>query len=221
MPTKGKFVLASASPRRRELVKLGGWEFKTLPTAVDETPQPGEAPQDYVLRIAKSKARAASAETEPDAIIVSADTTVAHAGQILGKPANPQEATQMLQALRGRAHLVYTALAVMRSGTETLLTDLAVTEVPMRDYGDDEIEAYIASGDPFDKAGGYAIQHRGFQPVESLAGCFANVVGLPLCHLVRTLGKMGLNSSRQVPENCQKALEYRCPVYDRILQGEL
>jgi predicted house-cleaning NTP pyrophosphatase (Maf/HAM1 superfamily) len=116
---------------------------------------------------------------------------------------------------------VYTALAALRSSDGKLLTDCCRTEVPMRYYSDGEMNAYIASGDPMDKAGAYGIQHPGFQPVVHLWGCYANVMGLPLCHLVRTLEKMGMISETDVPQACQAALQYDCPVYTQILKGEL
>jgi septum formation protein len=100
------------------------------------------------------------------------------------------------------------------------LTDLCVTEVPMRDYSDQEIEAYVQTGDPLDKAGAYAIQHPDFQPVDDLSGCFASVMGLPVCHLVRSLRKLDIPPRADVPTNCQSLLNYQCPVYRAVLRGE-
>ena len=119
--------------------------------------------------------------------------------------------------MRGRSHQVLTALAVLQSRSGRLLTDVCVTDVPMRAYTEAEIEAYVASGDPLDKAGAYAIQHAGFHPVASLAGCYANVVGLPLCHLARMLRTLGLPPQADLPQACQAALGYQCPVYEQIL----
>ena len=214
-------VLASNSPRRRQLMALGGWTFTLIPAEVDESPLPGEHPKEYVLRLAESKARAAAAVTPEAALVVAADTTVADGGEILGKPADARQAEAMLRRLRGRSHQVYTALAVLRSTDGWLLTDWCRTEVPMRLYSDEEMSAYIATGDPFDKAGAYGIQHEGFRPVEHLGGCYANVVGLPLCHLVRTLGKMGMAHGTDVPQACQAALQYDCPVYLQVLGGKI
>ena len=214
-------VLASNSPRRRQLMALGGWTFTLIPAEVDESPLPGEHPKEYVLRLAESKARAAATSAPLDALVVAADTTVADGGEILGKPADAQQAEAMLRRLRGRSHQVFTALAVLRSKDGWLLTDWCRTEVPMRDYSDQEMSAYIATGDPFDKAGAYGIQHEGFRPVERLGGCYANVMGLPLCHLVRTLGKMGIAHETDVPQACQAALQYDCPVYPQVLRGEI
>ena len=219
MAQKPVFVLASGSPRRRELLSLGGWMFNVIPARVDESPLPGEAPQNYVLRIAENKARAVGASSRTGTIVLAADTTVVHEEQILGKPANAREAMEMLQSMRKRTHQVYTGLAVLRAANETLLTDLACTDVPMRDYTEEEMQAYVASGDPFDKAGGYAIQHPGFKPVETLSGCYANVVSLPLCHLLRTLAKLDLHPLDDVPQACQTTLDYQCPVYQEVLRG--
>lgn len=216
-------VLASNSPRRRALLALGGWDFEIAPADVDETPLPGEPAADYVLRLAQSKAQAAGARQASahpaGALILAADTTVADEGQILGKPRDDAEARQMLERLRGRTHQVYTAIAVLRLGEADPLTDLCCTDVPMRAYSDVEMQAYIASGDPLDKAGAYAIQHPGFHPVEQLQGCYANVVGLPLCHLQRTLHKLGLSLTTDLPQACQQSLQYTCPVFRNILDG--
>ncbi|HUF39134.1 MAG TPA: Maf family protein [Anaerolineales bacterium] len=217
---KAVLTLASNSPRRRELIALGGWMFHVRPAEIDETPHPGEPPVAYVLRMAVTKALAAREQLNPGGIAVAADTTVADGGEILGKPSGPKEAVELLWRLRGRAHLVHTAIAVIRPGESEPLTDLCTTEVPMREYGDEEIFAYVQSGDPYDKAGGYAIQHQGFRPVGELTGCFANVMGLPLCHLSRTLAKLNLPAADDVAANCQAALHYDCPVHARILAGE-
>jgi nucleoside triphosphate pyrophosphatase len=213
-------VLASNSPRRRQLMALGGWTFTLIPAEVDESPLLGEHPKEYVLRLAESKARAAASVAPEAALVVAADTTVADSGEILGKPADTRQAEAMLRRLRGRSHQVFTALAVLRSIDGWLLTDWCRTEVPMRLYSDEELSAYIATGDPFDKAGAYGIQHEGFRPVELLGGCYANVMGLPLCHLVRTLREMGMAHEMDVPQACQAALQYNCPVYTQVLKGE-
>jgi MAF protein len=209
-------LLASNSPRRKQLLALAGWPYRIQPADVDETPLPGEPAEAYVLRLAESKARAAAGSAE-DGLVLAADTTVVDAGAILGKPNDADQARAMLWQLRGRSHQVLTALAVLQSHTDRLLTDVCATDVPMRAYTEAEIEAYVASGDPLDKAGAYAIQHAGFHPVESLAGCYANVVGLPLCHLARMLRKLGLSPRADLPQACQAALGYQCPVYDQIL----
>lgn len=218
---KTTFVLASTSPRRKELLELIGMPFNVGPVEVDETPMDGEDAPAYVTRVAESKARAAAKQMRNGEVVIAADTTVVHAGKIIGKPANANEAAEMLEALRGKTHEVITGLAVIRTHGGTALSDLAVTDVPMRDYTQDEARDYIDSGDPLDKAGSYAIQHDGFHPVTNLQGCYANVVGLPLCHVVRTLEKLDINLLADVPTNCQQHFDYKCAVYERVLEGEL
>ena len=138
-------------------------------------------------------------------------------GDILGKPADGAEATSMLRRLRGRTHQVYTGIAVLDMAGGHLRSDLCVTDVPMRCYADDEIEAYVSTGDPLDKAGAYAIQHPGFQPVAGMAGCYASVMGLPLCHLTRLLREADILPQADIPEACQAFLQYDCPVFSDIL----
>jgi MAF protein len=199
---------------------LGSWKFKLRAVDIDESALPEEAPDEYVVRLAKNKARAACAGAERDAIVIAADTTVADGGDILGKPDDDVQAEIMLRRLRGRSHRVYTALAILRAADGKMFTDLCVTDVPMRAYSDDEMMAYIDSGDPLDKAGAYAIQHLGFKPVEKLQGCYANVVGLPLCHLTRTLEEVGCYPDVDIPQACQSSLAYQCSVYVQVLHGE-
>ena len=219
--SKPLLVLASNSPRRRELLALGGWTFHVRPTEVDESLHPGEAPGNYVLRLAESKARACAASAHPDLIILAADTAVVDADEVLGKPRDESEAAGMLDRLRGHIHQVYTGIAALRLSDGMLVTDLCVTDVPMRNYDDGAIEAYIASGDPLDKAGAYAIQHHGFHPVESLAGCYASVMGLPLCHLTRSLRKYDIVPATDIAVECQSALEYACPIFAGVLHGDM
>ena len=221
-------VLASNSPRRRELLRLGGWIFNTRPAEVDESQRPGEAPGAYVLRLAESKARACATSPKnsgtmsahKDMTILAADTAVVDGKDILGKPKELAEAVEMLRRLRGRIHQVYTGIAVMRLSDGNLLTDLCVTDVPMRTYSDEEINTYVSTGDPFDKAGAYAIQHPKFHPVETISGCFASVMGLPLCHLTRTLHKFDIATRTDISAGCQSSLDYRCPISAAVLLGE-
>lgn len=229
MSLKSLLVLASSSPRRKDLLSLGGWMFNITPAEIDETPFSGEEPRQYVLRMAESKARTAAARVAdtpqpPDLFVVAADTIVVDSAdgkeQILGKPTDAGDATTMLRQLRNHQHVVYTAIAVLRASDRVLMTDLCATSVPMRNYSDQEIDAYIATGDPMDKAGAYAIQHEEFNPVENLRGCYANVVGLPLCHLTRTLLKFGIKPETDVSAACQTALSYHCPVFHQILGGD-
>lgn len=212
-------ILASGSPRRRELLSLFGLPFEITSVDIDETPHPGEEADAYTARLSREKAQAASALINRPALVLSADTTVADGGAILGKPADANEAREMLWRLRDRAHQVYTALTVIDTVTGRRVTDVAVTDVPMRAYTSEEIEAYIASGDPFDKAGGYAIQNTEFHPVDLRSGCFSNVMGLPLCHVVRTLREFDVIPPADVPAACQRHHEYECDVSDAIING--
>lgn len=223
MSNDTQLFLASNSPRRRELLALGGWEFDILTAQVDETPLPGEDGVEYVQRLAKSKAYSAASQSRVDGVIIAADTSVVNGSsggktKILGKPRDHDEAVEMLRDLRGHTHQVHTAISIQYNQDGSVLSDLCTTNVPMRNYSDEELEAYVASGDPMDKAGAYAIQHAGFHPVEKLDGCFANVMGLPLCHLTRSLIKLGINPRADVPQACQTALGYNCPVYPQILK---
>ena len=197
-----------------------GWAFQIRPADIDESRLPGEAPGAYVLRLAEEKARAAGKLASEGMLVVAADTTVADGDDLLGKPASASEARVMLRQLRGRSHQVYTAVAVLDPARNRLLHDLCATQVPMRRYSEDEIEAYIASGDPFDKAGGYAIQHAQFHPVEDLRGCYASVMGLPLCHLTRTLRKLGIHPPADSAQVCQSNLNYSCSIYTAVLAGQ-
>ncbi len=211
-------LLASNSPRRKELIALGNWTFTVSVSNVDESVREEEAPADYVLRLAESKARAAVKYAKPGQIIVAADTTVVDANAILGKPRDSIEAVQMLKRLRGHNHQVYTGLAVLMNDGR-LARDLCITDVPMRNYSDEEIEAYVQTGDPLDKAGAYAIQHPNFRPVENMSGCYASVMGLPMCHLARLLRKLDVALNSNIPANCQSYLNYQCPVSRLILSG--
>ncbi len=210
-------ILASNSPRRKQLLALTELKFIISAPDVDESQHENELPANYVLRLAETKARAMAETADADQIILAADTTVVDGLDILGKPKDSAEAVKMLTQLRGRTHQVYTGAALLRVSDGYLLTELGVTDVPMRNYSDKEIRNYVATGDPLDKAGAYAIQHPEFSPVENMAGCYASVMGLPMCHVTRMLRKMDIQLKADVPTNCQKLLEYDCPVYNSIL----
>lgn len=213
-----RVVLASSSPRRQQLLTSLDIPFDIIKPDVDETRRDHEPPLAYVERISASKAEAvvqmlAVQSNEPalviaaDTIVVAVDETAAAHGDILGKPANANEARTMLRRLRGRHHLGYTTVQVrvaggaLRAGKPVSASERVCTTVYMREYTDDEIEAYIATGDPFDKAGSYAIQHTGFHPVERIEGCYNNVVGLPLCAVKRLLYTVGFTDA-EVPQGC-------------------
>lgn len=208
-------ILASNSPRRRELLTLLGMDFIIIPANVDETTIPGEPAFEYVARLATAKAIWVREHRDSNAVIIAADTTVADGDQILGKPCSEKEAEQMLRQLRGRVHQVSSSLVLARS--KEVITQVCVTEVPMRWYSDDEIQRYIETQDPMDKAGAYAIQHAEFHPVESLHGCYANVMGLPLCHLSRALSSFKVSHNDDIAGRCQDKIGYQCPVFSEIL----
>jgi septum formation protein len=172
-------ILASSSPRRRELLKRLGVDYKPFRPDVDERAQAGETPLQTQHRITLEKARAPAARE--DEIVIAADTTVLLDGEMLNKPADADEAWTMLRKLRGRTHEVQSCIVIKQGEHETM--EIVSSLVTMRNYSDEEIAAYIASGDPFDKAGSYAVQHPLFQPVQEIRGCPLNVVGLPLCRL--------------------------------------
>ncbi len=210
-------ILASNSPRRQDLLSLTGWYYISVPADIDETPRAGETPQSHVLRLAEEKARACL--TTRKGLILAADTIVVDGDRILGKPIDQADASRMLLQLRGRIHRVMTAIAIFDRETGRLERDLCVTEVPMRQYTDNEITAYIKTGDPMDKAGAYAIQHGGFHPVENFNGCFASVMGLPLCHVSRLAAKFDLISISDMVDNCESINRYICPIHKQVESG--
>ena len=220
MTEKNILLLASNSPRRKQLLALGNWNFNIVVSDVDESQLADETPKDYVLRLAQAKALAVVEKAHPENIIIGSDTAVVDGNEILGKPKDEMDAVRMLKQLRGHTHQVFTGVAVYRVDGESMLTELCVTDVPMRNYSDDEIQAYVKTGDPLDKAGAYAIQHPDFQPVESMSGCYASVMGLPMCHVLRTLKKLDVYAMADVPLGCQSLLNYQCPVSSAILSVE-
>jgi MAF protein len=217
---KPRLILASNSPRRRQLLALTGLPFIVFAADVDESQFANEKPAEYVLRLAETKARAVNAAV--DQLVLAADTTVVDESDILGKPQDNNEAVAMLTRLRGHTHQVYTGIALLRKSDGLLLKDICVTDVPMRDYADEEIRAYVATGDPLDKAGAYAIQHSEFHPVERMDGCFASVMGLPLCHVILQMRKMDMQPNTDFFAGCETLLDYRrCPVSNAIMKGEM
>ncbi len=196
-------ILASASPRRQQLLSLAGLTPTIIPAEVDETQQVGEAPHDLARRLARTKARAV-ADAGSQGILLAADTIVMHDETVLGKPVDAGEAVEMLLQLRGRTHCVVTALAVVDSRRGQEIIDLCETRVRMRDYRREEVLGYVASGSPLDKAGAYGIQDDAFRPVarDGIDGCFANVMGLPLCRTLAALRSCGLEPPEDVTAGC-------------------
>lgn len=215
-----KFLLASNSARRRELIKLTGWDFVAISTDIDENRLPCELAKDYVIRLAREKACAVSQDSGAE-YILTADTIVLDNEITYGKPVNADDARRILKELRGHTHTVMTAIALYEWKSKTLITDLCSSLVPMRTYSDDEIEAYIHSGDAMDKAGAYAIQNDIFHPVSQFTGCFASVMGMPLCHLARCAYKLGLSTKPDLPSRCQAKLNYQCSIHEAVLRGDI
>jgi len=182
--------LVSASPRRRALLEQIGIAFEVRAPTVDETLGPGEPPETYVRRLAEAKAEAVWGETAGRRPVLAADTTVVLDGRVLGKPQGLEEAAAMLEALSGRTHRVLTAVA-LRSAAG-LSTVLSTSEVRFRPTTDGERRAYCATGEPFDKAGGYGIQGLGAVFVEHLSGSYSGVMGLPLCETALLLQRAGI-----------------------------
>jgi septum formation protein len=181
-------ILASQSPRRRELLERAGIRFAVRVADVDESVREGEAPQTYVRRLAAQKAMAVRREGEE--CVLAADTTVVLGEEILGKPADAADAARMLRALAGRSHEVITGICLRRGGE--IYIDAAVTVVHFAPMTEGEIAAYVATGEPMDKAGGYGIQGLASRYVTGIEGCYFNVVGLPVSLVCRYLGKLGL-----------------------------
>lgn len=186
-----QFYLASASPRRKQLLEQLGLRFEVVPADVDETPRPGEAPRDYVGRIARLKAEAAAARLgHPGLPVLAADTAVVLDGDILGKPKDREDALRMLARLSGRAHQVLSSVALWRAGS--LEAALSESRVRFRALSQAEAEAYWQSGEPRDKAGAYGIQGLGGMFVEHLDGSYSGVMGLPLSETAALLQKAGV-----------------------------
>jgi septum formation protein len=181
MKNSPSIILASASPRRRELLAAAGLDFQVVAPEVDENPLPGELPRACAERLARAKNEAVTA----DGIILAADTIVAQNQVILGKPADAAHAREMLRALSGAGHEVITAVCI-RNAVRAVVFSVS-TRVVFRTLKDDEIEDYIAGGEPMDKAGAYAIQGGAAHMVRSIHGSYTNVVGLPLCEVLECL----------------------------------
>lgn len=199
MATPYPLVLASASPRRREILEALGVPYVVRASDVAEAPLGGEPAVATAKRLAVEKAAQVAANAR-ERLVVGADTVVVHQGTILGKPADDAEAAAMLRRLRGRRHDVVSGVAVIDRHSGRTLVEALATAVWMREYGDDEVARYIARGEPFDKAGAYAIQDPHFRPVDRIDGCYLNVVGLPLCLLLSLLWQAGVPVPPPAPD---------------------
>ena len=184
-------VLASASPRRRELLQQIGLDFTVAVSQVVESAYDATSPGKLVMELAQAKAEWIQSGPA-GAVIIGADTVVVVDEHILGKPADEEDAVSMLRLLRGREHQVYSGVAVVDTQSGLKIREYEMTRVFMREYADDEISHYVATGEPFDKAGSYAIQGRGALLIRGIEGCYTNVVGLPLARLGQMLKKVGI-----------------------------
>lgn len=192
-------ILASASPRRKELLSSLVNDFSVIPADIDETPYALEKPDEYVVRMAREKAEAIAHQPELSHrdIIIASDTSVVLGNDILGKPLNLQHAQQMLRALSGQKHQVMTSLCVCNGGLNRVATCNVVSEVEFRDISDLEIEQYWHTGEPADKAGAYAIQGLGGMFVKHISGSFSAVVGLPVYEVTQLLSEFGVSPLKE------------------------
>jgi septum formation protein len=186
-----KLILASASERRAEILRDAGFSFNVLSSAIDETPFPGESAHDLVRRLAFAKAELVAARAVAPAIVIGADTEVTLEGHIFGKPRSTDDARRMLEKLSGRTHAVVTGVALIRLPDAERLTFVDSTLVHFASLKEEDITRYLATGEPHDKAGGYAIQGHAGRFIPRIEGCYFNVVGLPLARLQHALTELG------------------------------
>lgn len=186
------FILASSSPRRRELLTSIGIDFDVIPSHVPEEHRKGEAPEEYVARLSRDKA-AAIAQKHPDRWVIAADTTVLMGDELLEKPVDRADARRMLAAIAGRTHVVYTGVTIEHGSRSYRDTRVAESEVRMLPLSAEDIAWYVETGEPLDKAGAYAVQGIGAMFIESIHGSYTNVVGLPLALLFQMLRNAGID----------------------------
>lgn len=213
-------ILASSSPRRKELLSWIVNDFQCEPGNIDETPAPGELPVPYTERMAIEKADKALSliSTDKEAFIIGSDTTVYADHRICGKPQSPAHAIEMLHFLNGRSHLVCTATALIHTykGAKRTFYTIAETVVHFRHMSDDEIEDFVSTGVPMGKAGSYAIQDVRFHPVQSIEGCYACVIGLPLCHVKKLFSQFDIEYQSETALLCKHHFGFNCPGNPRI-----
>ena len=212
-------ILASASPRRKELMASLGLEFQVMAADVPEDQIPGEMAQDMVMRLSLDKT-SALVERLKDGLIIGADSTVVLDGEALGKPVDADDAWRMLRRLSGTQHQVMTGLSVVNAATGDRQTDWMASDIKLRTLSESEIDASIRSGVPFDKAGAYAVQDQELRPAEWWKGCYSNIVGLPLCRLLEMLRALGYSTpdpkTLHAPAGCTVA----CPFIPENQQPE-
>jgi septum formation protein len=182
-----RLVLASSSPRRRELLRQAGFDFEVHASHIVEEIQQGERPEEFARRAAHEKAMQVAAASPPGSLVLGADTVVVIDGETLGKPSDPRDATRMLRLLSGRTHQVHTGVCLVRAPDETVALEHETTLVTFRELDEEETHRYVESGEPLDKAGAYAIQGLASKFVTRISGCYSNVVGLPVALLYEIL----------------------------------
>jgi septum formation protein len=214
-----QILLASSSPRRRELMAWMKMPFTATSADIDESRRKNESALEHVRRLAREKAEKVFEEKHREAVILAADTIVIKNDHVLEKPQTERQAVEMLVELRKTTHRVVTAICIIQpDGIRR--EDVCISEVLMRDYSNEEIQRYVASGDPMDKAGAYAIQNGTFNPAPEFKGCFASVMGFPFCHIERNFRKIDGYNWIPVAAICQQNLRYVCPIFAKVLNGE-
>lgn len=214
VPRRKRLVLASGSPRRRALMAAFKPPVDRIAPAGEEGPQRhGETPEDFVQRLSLAKAQEV-AERAAGSVVLGADTAVVFDGQVIGKPSGGPDATAILARLRGRTHRVVTGVTALDTESGHFHSSATCSDVAMRCYSDAEVDDYVRSGEPFDKAGAYAVQDPRFHPARNVTGCYLNVVGLPVCAVAMLLSRMGVEEriwpDWQPPSECTD-----CPLDDR------
>ena len=218
MPDAIQLILASGSPRRQELMRLLGVPFKVRVPEVDEQVAPGAIPADVPQDLSRRKAQWMIRQVD-HGVIVAADTVVVHKGDILGKPRDDEDACGMLRRLQGERHFVLSGITLADAATGKQITELCESKVWLRPMTEKEIADYVATGDPMDKAAAYAIQNETFAPVSRVVGCPANVMGLPMCHVVRNLRRLGVALPPSRPTQCQIRYGYLCALTELVMPG--
>jgi len=218
MDSEPRVILASGSPRRQELMGLLEIPFEVWLPDVDERTQPGDVPAEVPQRFSRLKAEWVAREVGAG-VVVAADTVVVHKGDILGKPRDADHARAMLRRLQGKHHLVLSGVTLMDVSTGKQITELCESKIWLRPMEASEIAAYVASGDPLDKAAAYAIQNTQFAPVARVVGCPANVMGLPMCHVVRNLRRLGVPLPPTSPTRCEIRYGYVCALTQFVMPG--
>ena len=209
-PPSPRLTLASASPRRRELMDTLGLEFTITPADLPEEPIPGESPVEMVRRLSLEKAQAVAANMD-SGLVIGADSTVVFEGQAVGKPVDDDDARRMLRQLSGTTHHVSTGITVVDAASGRFLSDAMTSQITLRELSEQEIEASIASGVPRDKAGAYAVQDTELRPASDWEGCYNNIVGLPICRLIEMLQELGYELPVGWKAPSDVACGYDCP----------